>query len=447
MKNLKITILIFVVTTAAIASFYFYQNRHKEPSDIPDLSPRGGDANASVEYLNALHSVERLREEIKNHPGVVKNYVELAQIFLQEARVTGKHHEYIPKAQILLNDALKIDPNNFEAIITEASVQMTLHQFAKAKDLALRAIPFDQYNAFAYGVLVDADVELGLYPEAVKYCDKMLSLRPDLRSYARASYLRELYGETDASCKAMILATNSGMNGQEDRAWTLYNLGNLYLYQGKIDTAEFIFNGILQERPNYSFALSGLAEVDCVKKNYGEAIELLVKASQLNPNHLFLQQLADIYLTTGQKDAESEMDNQILQAFKIHQQDGYDIHYEYALFCANHNINLQEALNHAEKEYAIRPENIDALDTYAWALFKNGRSGEATPYIEKAMRLGTKRAVLLYHAAEIYHATGSNGKSLDMIKKCLKADGYVDTICRSNAISLYHTLQSYASLK
>jgi tetratricopeptide (TPR) repeat protein len=372
--------------------------------------------------------------------------VELAQIFLQESRITGKHHEYIPKVQILLNEALKIDPNNFEAIITEASVQMTLHQFVKAKELALNSLPLDSYNAFAYGVLVDADVELGLYQEAVKYCDKMLSLRPDLRSYARASYLRELYGETKASCKAMILAANSAMNGQEDRAWTLYNLGNLYFNQGKIDTAEFIFNGILQERPNYSFALSGLAEVDCVKKNYAQAIELLVKASQLNPNHLFLQQLADIYLATGQKGAEIEMNNQILQAFEIHRQDGYDIHYEYALFCANHNINLQQALEHAEKEYEIRPDNIDALDTYAWTLFKNGKYSEAIPFIEKANRLGTNRSVLLYHAAEIYHAAGLNNKSLVMINKCLKVNSYVDTICRSSAASLYKTLHGYASL-
>lgn len=447
MKYLKLTILISVCIILAVASFLIFQDKSRQLTDIPDLSPRGGDSNASVEYLNALHSVERLREEIKNHPAIVKNYVQLAQIFLQEARITGKHHEYIPKAQILLNDAINIDPNNFDALITEASVQMTLHQFAKAKETASKALPFDPYNAFAYGVLVDANVELGFYQDAVKYCDKMISLRPDLRSYARASYLRELYGETDASCKAMILAANSGMNGQEDRAWTLYNLGNLYFNQGKIDTAEFIFNGILQERTDYPFALSGLAEIDCAKKNYSHAIELLAKASQLNPNHLFLQQLADIYLAMGQKPAENEMNNQILQAFEIHRQDGYDIHYEYALYCANHNINLKEALSHAQQEYTIRPDNIDALDAYAWVLFKNGRSGEAVPLIEKAMKLGTKRPVLYYHAAEIYHAAGLNSKSLEMITKCFKENPNVDTICQSSAKSLYQSLQSYASLK
>jgi len=447
MKKLRLKVLISTSIIIAAVSFYFYQNRIHEPMDIPDLSPRGGDSNASVEYLNALHSVERLREEIKKHPDVVKNYVQLAQIFLQEARITGKHHEYIPKAQTLLNDALKIDPNNFDALITESSVQMTLHQFTKAKELALKALPFDSYNAFAYGVLVDANVELGFYQDAVKYCDKMLSLRPDLRSYARASYLRELFGETDASSKAMILAANAGMDGQEDRVWTLYNLGNLYFNQGKIDTAEFIYNGILQERPDYAFALSGLAEVECTKNNYSKAIELLAKASQLNPNHLFLQQLADIYMAARQKPAENEMNNQILQAFEIHKQDGYDIHYEYALYCANHNINLKEALDHAEKEYEIRPDNIDALDAYAWTLYKNGKSSDAVPYIDKALRLGTKRAVLFYHAAEIYHAVGFNSKALEMVKQCLKENPYVDTMCRNGANSLYQLLQGFASLK
>ncbi|MFI5264061.1 MAG: hypothetical protein ACHQM6_06065 [Candidatus Kapaibacterium sp.] len=64
---------------------------------MPDLLPRGGDST-SAEFMKAQLTVRHLREEITKHPDEVKNYIELAQVYIQEARVSGKHHEYFPVA-------------------------------------------------------------------------------------------------------------------------------------------------------------------------------------------------------------------------------------------------------------------------------------------------------------------------------------------------------------
>ena len=116
--------------------------------------------------------------------------------------------------------------------------------------------------------MCDANVELGHYDEAVAAVDKMMSARPDLRSYARASYLRELHGDRMGAVEAMKFAADAGAAGQENRSWALYNLGNIFLNWGKLDTAEFIYKGILEERPNYAYAMSGLAMVSAARKNY-----------------------------------------------------------------------------------------------------------------------------------------------------------------------------------
>ncbi|MDE3058292.1 MAG: tetratricopeptide repeat protein [Bacteroidota bacterium] len=445
--NKKLYISLLTIFVAGVIGGYFLWKKGEGVTELPRLSPRAGEVRPSSEFLNAERAVDFYRDEIQRHPSVVKNYVQLAGLYIQESRVTGNHHEYLPKVKYLLEKALSLDARDFEAVVTKASLLMTLHQFQGARALAEKAIAINPYNAFAYGVLTDALVELGKYGDAVKTCDKMLSLHPDLRSYARASYLRELYGDARGAEEAMRLAADAGAAGQENRSWALYNLGTLYLSEGKVDTAEFIYNGILQERPNYAFALSGLAQVECVGKNYGEATELLVKASQMNPSHLFLQQLADIYRITGQKEAEEEVSKQILQAFKVHREDGYDTYYEYALYCSNHSIHLKEALEQAREEYEIRPDNIDALDTYAWALYKNGKSAEAVPYIEKALRLNTQRAVLHYHAAEIYHAVNQNAKALASIDRCFKENPLFDALYGSNTRTLYASLQGYASLQ
>ncbi|MBI3766546.1 MAG: tetratricopeptide repeat protein, partial [Ignavibacteriales bacterium] len=244
---------------------YYLKYRQAPKNDLLTLSPRVGNATASSEFLNAQRAVSFYRDEIAKHPDIIKNYVELAQLFLQEGRVTGRHHEYVPKAQSLLDEALKRDPNNYDANIIKASMLLTMHQFMQAKEIAERMVTKSPHTAIGYGVLCDALVELGEYEHAVEACDEMLKARPDLRSYSRASYLRELHGDLAGAIEAMQLAAETGIAGQENRAWALYNLGKLFLNAGKLDTAAYIFNGILEERPAYAYALSGLAMVNKVR--------------------------------------------------------------------------------------------------------------------------------------------------------------------------------------
>ena len=296
--------LLTLVLIAAVV--YFIIVREQTVNRIPTLNPRGWDVSASTEFLNAQRAVEYYREQIRRKPDVVKNYVELAQLFLQEARVTGNHHEYIENAQHLLEEALRREPHNAEAMITKASLLMTLHRFQRAKDLAEKVVAMSPYHAFSYGVLCDALVELGEYDEAVRACDRMLEIRPDLRSYSRASYHRELHGDVQGARAAMMMAANAGVWGQENRAWALYNLGNLYLHDGEIDTAEFIYNGILEERPGYAYALSGLAQVHLARGENQKAIQLLSNARESTPDHEFLEQLADAYRAEGDQAKASE---------------------------------------------------------------------------------------------------------------------------------------------
>jgi len=142
----------------------------------------------------------------------------------------------------------------------------------------------------------------------------------------------------------MLLAANAGVTGQENRAWALYNL--VYAsWAGKLDSAKFIFEGILEERPGYAYALSGLADIFSIQKNYKKTIEYLVKATQFTAEHIFIEKLADIYKAQGQKESENEMVKKVLEAFELHKKDGYNIDLEYARFCLDHEINLKEALN------------------------------------------------------------------------------------------------------
>jgi tetratricopeptide (TPR) repeat protein len=413
-------------------------------SEMPDLLPRSGETTPSPEFRKAQESVARLRAKIQERPEELKAYADLAQIYLQEARVSGRHHIYVPVAQRLLDGALARDSNNFEAMITKASLMMTLHRFEEAKGLANRAIALFPHNAFAYGVLCDAHVELGEYREAIAASDSMNAIRPDLRSYARASYLRELTGDMAGAIDAMTMAVNAGEPGDENRAWTMYMLGNLYLSEGKADTADRIYQAILEERPNYAFALNGRASVAAAHGHFPSAIELLVKASQLASEHQFIEHLGDLYLAMGHRENAGGIDARVLETFDQHEKGGWNIDREYALYCANHDIHLSEALMRARRDYLRRPGNIDALDTYAWTLYKNGRASEGLIYIEEAMKLGTRRADFHYHAGMIYQATGERAKAIAELNRSFNQSLYVNVLYLTPARNALESMKRIA---
>jgi tetratricopeptide (TPR) repeat protein len=408
---------------------------------IPDLFPRAGDST-SAEFVKAQATVRHLRSEIAQHPDELKNYIELAQVYIQEARVSGRHHDYFPVADGIIAEVLRRSSDNFEANVLKSGMMMTRHDFAGAKETIDKAIAKNPYNSGAYGVLCDADVELGKYAEAVQSVDKMMNARPDLRSYARASYLRELNGDRNGAIDAMKLAADAGASGEENREWALYNLANIFLNWGKLDTAEFIYKGILEERPNYGFAMSGLAMVNAARKNYGDAIGLLVKASQVLPEHIFVEQLADLYQAMGQKVAAAQLEKKALDAFALHEKDGWNVDREYAAFCLSHNINISEAKTRAERQYKVRPANIDALDTYAWALYKSGSANDAVPYMEQALRMKTINPNLHYHAGMIYAKAGNNEKAASELKFALSENQYLTPLTMDDAKSTLLKLEA-----
>ena len=85
-----------------------------------------------------------------------------------------------------------------------------------------------------YGVIVDAQVELGRYGEAERSLQRMVDLKPNLSSYARVSYFRELHGDLDGALEAMRLAVSAGGDGAENVAYVQTLLGNLEFERGNV---------------------------------------------------------------------------------------------------------------------------------------------------------------------------------------------------------------------
>lgn len=396
-------------------------NTEKREAATTPIVPVG----ASV--VNVEESILYLEDQVRKNPTNTGYQLSLAQTYMQFAIQTRQEPTYIPKAEKLLKDLRKSHPDLYEAKALQASLFNTLHEFEKARDLASTLIEENDKVAYVYGILIDALVELGQYEEAVAACDKMISIKPGLASYARASYLRELHGDGDGALEAMVLAADAALVGSEERAWALYQIGQLYLAEDNLHAASSIFSGILEERPGYAFAIGGHGHIQLIEGNYEEATRLLTTAYELVPADEFLEGLVEVYEATNEDEKKYAALDQIALGYKEADEMGENVRMEYADYLADLEQDLKNALRLAEKEYERRPNHLHALETYAWALHKLDRSEEALEYIDRAMRLGTGDAMVYFRAAEIYLATSNIEQATTFLQKAIDANLHIES--------------------
>lgn len=377
------------------------------PWNVPELKERAPGLDAG-DFGIVKKQAESFRAVLKSDPGNLKGLVGLAQIFMYEARVTGDHPYYYPAAEDLLSHAVAAHPDDYEAVISMASVLLSLHRFGEALPLAQKAVALAPDAAAGYGALVDAYVELGQYGEAVKAADRMAALRPDLKSYSRISYLREIHGDAEGAIEAMRLAVSAGAPGSEEKAWAQSALGTLYLENGDAESAEREFRMAALERRNYPFALAGLARVRLAQEKEGEALALLDSAVALAAEFSFVELKAEILRAAGNAAAADSLVAEVRVMLAEDEASGHRMDRETALLLAAHGIETGDAVARAGAELERRPDNIDAQHTMAYVLFRAGKMEEAKLYADKASRMGTRNATLTAHAALIEQGLGND---------------------------------------
>jgi tetratricopeptide (TPR) repeat protein len=435
MRKHLYTILVSVTLIILISIFVFAKKPKKV---IPPYKDRKGSIALSAEWLDTKKAIENLLANVQANPKDYKSMLALAQAYIQESRVTGDHAYYDKAALEVLNTVLENEPKNFEALCCKATVLLSQHHFAEGLEVAKFALPINPDNAFIYGIMCDANVELGNYKEAISMADKMVSMRPDNRSYARISYLREIYGDMPGAIKAIKLAVSAGYPGLEQTEWTRNILAHLYESTGKIDSAEIQYRIALQERPDYAFAIAGLGHIAKDKGNYTEAINYYEKAKGMINEYSFSDELTDLYRLNNEPDKATENAAEVIKmlspASDVESENGHGHYADKELAYAYLKINdTENALKHALIEYERRPENIDVCETVAWVRYKKGEFAEANKMINKALSTNSKNPVLLCRAGLIKIKAGEIDKGEKLIKQALEINPFIDIDLKKTA--------------
>jgi tetratricopeptide (TPR) repeat protein len=328
----------------------------------------------------------------------------LASAYLARVRETYDPALFA-KASALLDAAIALAPLDADVAIASGNLALSRHDFAAALRWGLVAQSAAPARPAAYGILTDAYVELGRYAEAVDTAQRMIDLRPDLASYSRISYIRELHGDLDGAIDAMRRAVDAGAPRTEGTAWSEVQLGNLYLAKDDLESAERAYENALQRVDGYVFAMVGQAKVRAVRGDLAGAAALDEQAARRLPVPDFVIALADLHERLGDT-TRARQDSELVAAMEqLLKANGVRTDVDLALFDADHDLRLPDALAAARAEYAIRPSVTVAM-TLAWTEYKNGELTTASRHAAEALRLGWRDPVAVRRAATIAAAAG-----------------------------------------
>jgi tetratricopeptide (TPR) repeat protein len=370
-------------------------SRTSEPVRLaPGVGMPGGPRTTADGMRDRIAEMEaRLRE----HPADAGAAILLADALLRQSRATANGRA-ANRAGDVLGSVLKDDPGQYDALRLLGAIHLSRHRFKDALEVARRARDERPQDAWNYGVMGDALVELGDYDAAFEAFDRMAALRPSADAYARVSYARELRGDLDGALAVMKMAEEATMaHDPEAKAWYTAHTGELYLKMGKVSEAEREYRRAVFLFPDYPHAVVGLGKVSVARGDRDRALEIFLDQLKRTPTLDIAARIGDLYQARGDA-VEAERYYQLAEDLAgpaIAQTEA-----ALALFLAERDRKLPEAERIAEAVVATR-HDIFTEDAVAWALYKNGRFDEALAASQQALRTGTHDPRILEHAEAI----------------------------------------------
>jgi len=382
---------------------------HQGESPIADTAQASSSLTPGQARADQLaESIARAQKHLGAVPGDYVTWAALGSAYVERARVTADPM-YYPKAEGALRRSLKLRPReNPAAVVGLGALANARHEFATARDLAHRALRMDPYSADAYGVLADAQTQLGHPPAATKAIQHMLDLRPGLAAYSRASYDLEQQGRLGDAAALMRRALGDAVD-PADISFCRYQLGELDWRAGRLDDAETEYAAGQAADPGYLPLLAGQARVAAASGHTAAALADYAELTARYPSPGYLMDYATLLRATGQPARADQQVALAAAALRLFRANGGtdDMGIAQLALAQGHP---KQAVLAAKREWSRR-HFADVADVLGWALHRRGANAEAITYARKADALGAHNSGYLFHLGMIELSLGRNGNA------------------------------------
>jgi tetratricopeptide (TPR) repeat protein len=398
-----------------------------------------GDALASVPPVEV--AIQTFQQRIKQNPNDAVSYTLLGEQYSRQARETGDVSRF-QLAEQAFEQALELVPNYAAAKTGLAAIYYSRHEFSRALKLSEQVYESHFRNTSARLIMADSYLSLGNYQEAEAIYSELSESNTSPALLARLANLAELKGDPDRALKLIRTAAAEGLRlsgTRENAAWYLLRVGDIYFNRGEIREAGEFYEASLRVFSDYHLAYAGLGKVRAAQENYPEAILYYQKAVDVVPQPEFLAALGDIYMITDQPDQATIQYETVDYIAKLAALNEPVYDRQLANFYADHDLNVDEALQLALNELKER-KDIYGYDAAAWAYYKNGEFEQAEKMMDQALSLGTQDARLYYHAGMIAHALHKDQKARECLELAMTINPHFSVLFAEQARQVLRSL-------
>jgi eukaryotic-like serine/threonine-protein kinase len=316
--------LLQAAITRDVASQLRPQLSGAEQADVAKVGTR--DAEAYQFYLKGRYRFERYAPEdfeaaaelfnqaIARDPSYAVAYAGLADVYANQAYNGLSGRETYDKARAMARRALELDPQNSEAHISLATVDMLFFRnFSEAEAEIRKGLALDPSSPYAHQVSSWFNMEMGRIQEAVTESRKAVELDP----------LSPFYNSM---------------------------LGFAYYYQRDYERAIKQHNKTLEIDPTYAPAVYGIGDAYWQMGNYKQAMDQRIKAAQLGGYEKHAKELSETFEKLGYKGA-----------LRKHAKDSEAAGYPYGAACDYAMLREKDAAFEALEQAAAAGNHIDTI--------------------------------------------------------------------------------------
>ncbi|MBA3745898.1 MAG: tetratricopeptide repeat protein [Solirubrobacterales bacterium] len=269
-------------------------------------------------------------------------------------------------------------------------------------------------------MLVDAQIELGRYEAAGRSLQQMIDLRPNLASYARVSYFRELHGDLAGALEAMSLAVSAGGQAPENVAYVQTLLGDLQATRGRHGAARRAYEIALAVQPGYVPARASLAGLDAATGRMARAMASYRQIVAQRPLPQYVIALGETQMAAGRPTAARETFALVDAERRLLAANGVNTDVEIALFEADHG-DRRRAVTLARRAWHAAP-SVRSADAVGWALTRAGDPRQGLAWARRALRLGWRDPLVLTRAGLSARAAGQRVIARRYLRRALRAN-------------------------
>ncbi|WP_298435927.1 XrtA/PEP-CTERM system TPR-repeat protein PrsT [Geobacter sp.] len=289
------------------------------------------------------------------------------------------------KALSVLDGALKAFPRDGEAYARKARILAAQKQYKDAIDVLNDMASVAPQQALLLKVGVYAQMKENA--KAIEEARRIITLQPN--SAFGYLVLSTVYSGQGDNVRAIQEARN-GLKVEPGDMKLIMQLGDLYARAGDFAAASDAYERVVKQDPDYApaYAAQGMLLERMGKKREAAAKyrQALAKGENYVPA---LNNLAYLYA------------------------DGYG--------------PREEALRLSLSAFKKEPGNPAILDTFGYALLRNGRSEDARKILEKSVRLLPRDPSVRYHVALACQATGDRSGAVAHLQQALQMGGFPES--------------------